>query len=138
MIKYTLTKRKRFVRSLTQFWVLSLCLMCHSCKTRYIERDVVRVDSIRVADMAIDTLIKRDSVFIRERGDTIEKVIYKYIKNVRIKRDTVFEERTDTILQVRTQVETKIERRPHLWSCLLSALIGIIIGTLLFLHSHKS
>ena len=112
--------------------------MCLSCKTRYIERDVVRVDSIRVADVAIDTLIKRDSIFIRERGDTLEKVIYKYIKNVRIKRDTVFKERTDTILQIRTQVETKIERRPHLWSCILSALIGIITGTLLFLHSHKS
>lgn len=110
--------------------LLGVCaiLMCVSCKTRYVERDIVHHDSIYITAWSVDTLIQRDSVHICERGDTVEKIVYKYINNVRIRRDTIVQERTDTISKVVTKVETKTVRKRDWLSCIGAFVIGIIIG----------
>lgn len=128
MIKCTWKGRTRVKRSFTRLLGVCAVLMCVSCKTRYIERDIVHHDSIYITAWSVDTLIQRDSIHIRERGDTIEKVVYKYINNVRIRRDTIVQERTDTISKVVTKVETKTVRKRDWLPCIGAFAIGIIIG----------
>lgn len=134
-IKYT-QKEKSCVRThLTHLWAVMLLFMCVSCQTRYVERDIVHHDSIYITAWSVDTLIQRDSIHIRERGDTIEKVIYKYINNVHIRRDTIVQERVDTIAKVVTKVETKTIKKRDWLSCIGSLAVGIVIGfAILFFH----
>jgi len=122
-------KEKSCVRThFSHLWAVILLLMCVSCQTRYVERDIVHHDSIYITAWSVDTLIQRDSIHIREHGDTIEKIVYKYINNVHIRRDTIVQERVDTIAKVVTKVETKTIKKRDWLSCIGSLGIGIVIG----------
>lgn len=61
-----------------------------SCKTRYIEVPP-SVKTQYINRMRIDTFIQKDSVIIRDRGDTV------YLE--RIKREYLIRNRIDTIIQ---------------------------------------
>lgn len=96
-----------FVKQLTAAVGLCLVLALPSCSPKIVERvvsvhdttQVVRVDSVRYW--------QRDSVFIREKGDTV----FKYVERI-CYRDRFH---MDTLLQVRechdtTIVERKVEK----------------------------
>jgi len=87
--------------------IIAVALVAVSCSPRIVERvhtvhdttQVVRIDSVRYW--------QKDSVFIREKGDTV----FQYVEKVRY-RDRF---RIDTLIQVReshdtTFVERKVEK----------------------------
>ena len=117
-----------------------LVLLLASCtQTRYIEREVVRHDSIYVTALAVDTVIQRDSVHIWERGDTVVKTVYKYIYKVRERTDTCYMERTDTVAVTNTvEVEKKVEVIS--WKgCLYAFVLGAVVAFLvLVILRYKS
>ena len=112
-----------------------LCLICLSgCRTRreaykevpvpvkeyvYKDRDVLRVD----------TILQKDSVYVRLKGDTllIEKfrTVYKVQKDSIHQRDTVYIEKPVTIKE--KEVVTKESLIPFWAYLLLGGLIGILI-----------
>lgn len=113
-----------------------LCLICLSgCRTSreaykevlpvpvkeyvYKDRDVLRVD----------TILQKDSVYVRLKGDTllIEKfrTVYKVQKDSIRQRDTVYIEKPVTIKE--KEVVTKESLIPFWAYLLLGGLIGILI-----------
>ena len=84
--------------------------MMASCRTEYIPIESVRYDSIYFAKMQKDSIYIQDSIYIKEKGDTVFvdkfKYIYKYI-NI---QDTCFIEKTDSIL-----IPYPIERKLTWW-----------------------
>lgn len=108
-----------------------LVLLLASCtQTRYIEREVVRHDSIYVTALAVDTVIQRDSIHTYEKGDTVTTTVYKYIYKVRERTDTCYMERTDTISVTNTvEVEKKVEVIS--WKgCLYAFVLGAVVAFL--------
>ena len=84
--------------------------MLASCRTEYIPIESVRYDSIYFAKMQKDSIYIQDSIYIKEKGDTVFvdkfKYIYKYV-NI---QDTCFIEKTDSIL-----IPYPIERKLTWW-----------------------
>lgn len=91
------------------FYIIAafILLLCASCRTA--ERTVqtaatqlaVRTDTLRLFTHTADTLLRRDSIFVREvlRSDTviIERTHFRTDRIAAMRHDTVYISRTDTL-----------------------------------------
>ena len=103
--------------------VILVSLLLSGCaSTKYVEVPIDRV-KIEYRDRTlIDTLIRNDSVIIREKGDTIFMEKYKYLYRIKEVKDTI--NITDTITKVQTVEVIKEINRVHNWQIILMVLGG--------------
>ena len=81
-------------------WIYCIILVTTLCSCRsgkYIPVETVRTDSIYINHVQRDSIYQHDSIYIREKGDTVWMEKYKYIYRDKIVRDTMYFNRTDTI-----------------------------------------
>ena len=97
------------------FYIIAafILLLCASCRTA--ERTVqtaatqlaVRTDTLRLFTHTADTLLRRDSIFVREvlRSDTvlIERTHFRTDRIAAMRHDTVYISRTDTLRLYRSK-----------------------------------
>lgn len=69
-------------------------------------------DTLYLERVRADTTIIVDSLYIDRAGDTVIKYKYKYIEKIRVKNDSIYIAKTDTITNVVVKVE---EMTPSLW-----------------------
>lgn len=113
---------------------IALCLV--SCSPRIIERVQVQRDTTYVTAYLRDSVVHRDSIYIKEqvKGDTIKITEYRdrWRERVRIQHDTIIRHQIDTIAVQRT-IERKVEqplgwwkkvRLRAFWAILILALVG--------------
>ena len=117
--------KNSFIISLLVF----ILYMMASCRTEYIPIESVRYDSVFFAKMIKDTTFVKDSVFVRQKGDTVFKdkflVIYKKV----LLRDTMLTVRKDSI-----PVPFPVERKLTRWEQVKVDFGGyVIITTLLWI-----
>ena len=108
--------------------ILLLLLLLIGCKQqeRIIEVPVPQIKVEYREKLQVDTLIRNDSVIIRELGDTciIEK--YKYLYKVKLQTDTI--NITDTITVVQTVQEVKEVNKIKNWQIILMVLGGVAVA----------
>lgn len=113
-----MTSRKRLDRELRLVRRASLLLICvlllallssafSGCSPKIVERVVTQHDTTQVVKIDSVWQFQRDSVFVKEKGDTV----YKYVEHIRY-RDRY---KVDTLVRVRevhdtTAVEVKVEK----------------------------
>lgn len=89
--------------------MLLIWSMC-SCSTQYVPVESVRYDSVFFEKICKDSIFVQDSVFIRQKGDTVFKdkfhVVYKYV----FQRDTMLTVRRDSI-----PVPIPVEKKRTWW-----------------------
>lgn len=97
------------------FYIIAtfILLLCASCRTA--ERTVqtaatqvaIRTDTLRLFTHTADTLLRRDSIFVREvlRSDTvlIERTHFRTDRIAAMRHDTVYISRTDTLRLYRSE-----------------------------------
>lgn len=110
------------------FIIILLCLvgiLLTGCRTKYIHVPVetFHKDSIYIHQLKRDSIYLRDSVYIREKGDTVFVDKFKYLYKEIVKIDTFRMEHTDTITTV-VEVEKPLTR----WQKLKMELGGIAFG----------
>ena len=103
-----------------------------SCSPRIYERVVYQRDTTYINKVQVDSVYKRDSVLVREKGDTV----YIYKERIREKykliRDTVRLVKVDSVAVERIK-EVKVEKPLSAWK---SAKIGAfwwLVGAVLLL-----
>ena len=96
--------------------ILAVCLVLLSActTTKYITVPVTHTDTLYVTKHQRDSINVRDSIYIKDRGDTvwIERWHTKYVE--RLRTDTLIEHRTDTV-SVPVEVQVKVPRRLTWW-----------------------
>lgn len=89
--------------------MLLIWSMC-SCSTQYVPVESVRYDSVFFEKIRKDSIFVQDSVFIRQKGDTVFKdkfkVVYKYV----LLRDTMLTVRRDSI-----PIPVPVEKKRTWW-----------------------
>lgn len=141
------------------FTILTAILLAGCASTRYAStyegsRDSTRVsthqmDSIFSRLMQRDSIYVHDSIYVREKGDTVyqyvEKLRYKYVNSVdtlykyRTMRDTVYMERCDSI-RVEKPVYIEKPRRWYEKGLMLAGsmcCIALILWTLIMYLKRK-
>ena len=90
-------------------WIMIIWL-CSSCSTQYVPVESVRYDSVFFEKIRKDSIFVQDSVFIRQKGDTVFKdkfkVVYKYV----LLRDTLLSVRRDSIT-----IPVPVEKKRTWW-----------------------
>lgn len=97
------------------FAVVAVLLLMSSCRTIHDveERVVVRTDTCYVSKVEKDSIYFRDSVYVIEKtvGDTcyITKTVERVRWRDRVKIDTCWQSKTDTVTVTKTETITKNE-----------------------------
>lgn len=84
--------------------------MLASCRTEYIPIESVRHDSIFIERLMKDSIFVQDSVFIRQKGDTVFKDKFKFVYKYVLLRDTMMTIKTDSI-----PVPVPVEKKRTWW-----------------------
>lgn len=115
------------------------CYVMCGCTTQYVPVETVRYDSVFFAKIQKDSIFVRDSVHIKEKGDTVFVDKYKYVYRNIIKTDTFFVMRTDSI-----QVPIPVEKKRTWWeqtkidiSDTVVSLVSLVILYLLIRWIYK-
>lgn len=94
-----------------------------SCSTQYIPVETVRTDSVFLSRLQRDSLIIRDSVYIKEKGDTVLEYRNRFIYRNVVINDTVYINVTDSI-----QVPVPVEKKLSFWEKQIQELGSICTG----------
>ena len=127
-------------------WIYCIILVTTLCSCRsekYVPIETVRTDSIYINQVQRDSIYQHDSIYIREKGDTVWMEKYKYIYRDKIVRDTMYFNQTDTIREP-YPVEKELSRWQQIklelggWAFgIIIAAALIIIGWLLYKSRKK-
>lgn len=96
--------------SISMLTILLTSAIWSSCRSvKYVPVEVVKYDTTYINKMQRDSIYQLDSIYIRDKGDTILITKTKYIYRDKLVRDTVFVSHTDSI-QVPYPVEKQLSR----------------------------
>jgi hypothetical protein len=95
---------------------------------KYVPVETVKVDTTYINKLQRDSIYMLDSVYVKEKGDTVLIEKYKYLYRDKLVRDTLYMAKTDSI-----QVPYPVEKKLSQWQKLCIKLGGwafavIIIG----------
>ena len=85
-----------------------LCLC--GCRTEYIPVESVRYDRVMIEKLMRDSVFVRDSVYLKEKGDTIYKYKDRFVYVYKNRVDTFFAEKIREI-----EVPVPVERKLTWW-----------------------
>lgn len=87
-------------------------LLVTACSPRIVEHVRVQRDTTYIERLQVDSLYIRDSVFIREKGDTVYQYRERIRDRYRFIHDTTFIHRTDTLM---VEKERLVEKQLSRW-----------------------
>lgn len=102
--------------------VLMAVLLC-GCRTRYVPLETIKKDIVYLDKWRKDSIFVRDSVYVREKGDTVYMYRDKYVYIDKLKTDTMYVFRTDSV-----EVPVPVERELSRWERWKMELGGISFG----------
>lgn len=101
-------------RGCVTYALMFVLLLAVACSPRIVERFTTTHDTTYVERLRIDSLYQRDSVFVREKGDTVFIYTEKVRDRFRLLRDTVRLVQIDSVAY-ETVKEVKVEQPLSAW-----------------------
>lgn len=114
-------------------WIVAIILasMLSGCRSiQYVPVEVVKTDTTYINKVQRDSIYQLDSIYIRDKGDTVLITKTKYIYRDKLIRDTVYASRVDSI-QVPYPVEKELSRWQQFRLDVGGWAIGILAGAVL-------
>ena len=111
--------------------IMFATLMVTSCSPRVLESVRVERDTLVVVRNRVDSVVVRDSVYVREKGDTVFKYVERVRDRVSVRIDTVERvmERTDTLYETKV---VEVERKMGRWERFKVDFGGLMLALVLF------
>ena len=99
-------------RLLTMICAVLMIASCGAVRTQI--QTVYQRDTTYITNTRVDSTFRRDSVFIREKGDTVYIYKEKVRERYRIVRDTLYRSKVDSVYIDRER-EVKVEKELTAW-----------------------
>lgn len=100
---------RKVSRCITLAPFMCLLLVC-SCRTvKYVPVETIKIDTTYINKLQRDSIYMLDSVYVKEKGDTVLIEKYKYLYRDKLVRDTMYISKADSI-QVPYPVEKELTR----------------------------
>lgn len=115
----------KYIRILAVFFLLLwTALWLAGCKqVQYVPVETVRLDSIYLTQTLRDSIVRYDSVYVRDKGDTLYVERWKYLYRDKVRVDTMVSVRVDTLA-----VPYPVEKRLTRWERVKMEAGGVAIG----------
>ena len=118
---------KKVSRCITLAHFMCLLFVICSCRTvKYVPVETVKVDTTYINKLQRDSIYLLDSVYVKEKGDTVLIEKYKYLYRDKLVRDTLYMAKTDSI-----QVPYPVEKELTRWQQMKQELGGWALGIIL-------
>lgn len=118
---------KKVSRCITLAPFMCLLFVICSCRTvKYVPVETVKVDTTYINKLQRDSIYLLDSVYVKEKGDTVLIEKYKYLYRDKLVRDTLYMAKTDSI-----QVPYPVEKELTRWQQMKQELGGWALGIIL-------
>lgn len=118
---------KKVSRCITLAPFMCLLFVICSCRTvKYIPVETIKVDTTYINKLQRDSIYMLDSVYVKEKGDTVLIEKYKYLYRDKLVRDTLYMAKTDSI-----QVPYPVEKELTRWQQIKQELGGWALGIIL-------
>ena len=99
-----------------------LFIIC-SCRTvKYVPVETIKVDTTYINKLQRDSIYMLDSVYVKEKGDTVLIEKYKYLYRDKLVRDTMYISKADSI-----QVPYPVEKELTWWLKIKIAIIDFVM-----------
>ena len=105
------------------FLLAVLSLMTGCKQVQYVPVETVRLDSIYLTQTLRDSIVRYDSVYVRDKGDTLYVERWKYLYRDKVRVDTMVSVRVDTLA-----VPYPVEKRLTRWERVKMEAGGVAIG----------
>ena len=116
--------------------IILLASAIWSCRSvKYVPVEVVKTDTTYINKVQRDSIYQLDSIYIRDKGDTVLITKTKYIYRDKLIRDTVFVSRADSV-QVPYPVERQLTRWEQFRLDVGGWAIGIVIIVILIVVGY--
>ena len=112
--------------------VLIGTIVLPSCSPRIIERVTVQHDTTRVVVLDSVRFYDRDSIFIKEKNDTVYKYVEKWRWRDRVHVDTFYKVQVDSVTVERVK-EVKVEQPLTWWQKFRQGAFWWLAGAVLLL-----
>lgn len=109
---------------LGMIWGIVLLTGCKSVK--YVPVETVRFDTTYINKVQRDSVVRYDSVYVREKGDTVWLEKFRYVYRDKLVRDTLYVNRTDSV-----RVPYPVERELGRWERVKMELGGWAFGIII-------
>lgn len=101
---------KKVSRCITLAPFMCLLFVICSCRTvKYVPVETIKVDTTYINKLQRDSIYVLDSVYVKEKGDTVLIEKYKYLYRDKLVRDTLYMAKTDSV-QVPYPVEKELTK----------------------------
>ena len=116
------------MREYARIIIIAIAALCLSaCKSiKYVPVETIKVDTTYISQIKIDSVYRRDSIYVEHKGDTVYLSKYKYLYKYIEKHDTLWREKADTI-QIAYPVEAQLSKWQKIKIQLGNTFIGICI-----------
>lgn len=115
---------------------MCLLLVC-SCRTvKYVPVETIKVDTTYINKLQRDSIYMLDSVYVKEKGDTVLIEKYKYLYRDKLVRDTMYISKADSI-QVPYPVEKELTRWQQFRMNFGGLAVCIVVISILILIVYK-
>lgn len=112
--------------------VILLCLGLGGCSPRIYERVITQRDTTYIVKRDSVRFYDRDSIFIREKGDTIYKYVEKWRWRDRVRVDTIYRARVDSVFVDRVK-EVEVGKPLSWWENAKIRAFWYLFGAVLLL-----
>lgn len=115
--------------------VLLLALLLASCSPRIVERVITQRDTTYIVKRDSVTFYDRDSIFIREKGDTVYQYVERWRWRDRVRVDTITRVKVDSLTVERikeVQVQIPLSGWERLKIGAFWWLLGLVVALLLW------
>jgi len=115
---------KKVSRCITLAPFMCMLFVICSCRTvKYVPVETIKIDTTYINKLQRDSIYMLDSVYVKEKGDTVLIEKYKYLYRDKLVRDTLYMAKTDSI-----QVPYPVEKELTKWQKLCINVGGWAIG----------
>lgn len=105
---------KKVSRCITLAPFMCMLFVICSCRTvKYVPVETIKIDTTYINKLQRDSIYMLDSVYVKEKGDTVLIEKYKYLYRDKLVRDTMYISKADSI-QVPYPVEKELTKWQHL------------------------
>ena len=112
--------------------VILLCLGLGGCSPRIYERVITQRDTTYIVKRDSVRFYDRDSIFIREKGDTIYQYMEKWRWRDRVRVDTIYRARVDSVFVDRIK-EVEVSKPLSWWENAKIRAFWYLFGAVLLL-----
>ena len=96
------------------------------CRTEYVPIESVRYDSLMIEKLMRDSVFVRDSVYLKEKGDTVYKYKDRFVYVYKNRVDTFYMEKIREV-----EVPVPVERKLSWWERVKIEYTEIVISVLI-------